>query len=374
MALWTTRRGRIDVAPEEARAQSWLSVADPDADRLDGLRADHADLHLEHLDRNLYHIAVTRGPERWGATLSGAGYLKLEPMRLTTPRLHDIHLDIQPTAAQLSSAVARALGVLVDRLRVIDVTDGGTDAVSHDVVAVRARGKGEFALSLSIPSKDPELFVAARLAKILSCRALISDLTVNPYLWILVDDQGAITHVAVDVRALDEDDALTLARPANRALKRTDAVGRFAPSGARRLALVRWPGDPQWTQGYANGSGTSALRRDGRKPLTPRATWTPITISCGAMAGHSTSSAVCRRHCSASMPPLPSRQRAVALSPTGLAASCSTSRATTPAQNRPSVAPSTFAMDTSPGNNLQPCYSGKGAATKRRPFCARAST
>jgi hypothetical protein len=58
----------------------------------------------------------------------------------------------------------------------------------------------------NLPSGLPRIPTAARLCRLLGCRCLVSDGSVNPFTFLLVDAGGECRRVAVDVDRMDRDE------------------------------------------------------------------------------------------------------------------------------------------------------------------------
>jgi hypothetical protein len=76
LELWTTRKDRVLVSTSED-PPSWVELALGAAGELVSLAASECFLHLEHLDRNLYVLGLSRGEEHWGFNLRAHGYIKV---------------------------------------------------------------------------------------------------------------------------------------------------------------------------------------------------------------------------------------------------------------------------------------------------------
>jgi hypothetical protein len=80
--LWTTRKGRIRIAPWDEKP-GWVALSVAESGELQSLHATDCDVHLEHLDRPAYFLGLARSRERWGLILS-AGYIKTRVLALPT--------------------------------------------------------------------------------------------------------------------------------------------------------------------------------------------------------------------------------------------------------------------------------------------------
>lgn len=119
----------------------------------------------------------------------------------------EINLSVSAEPASVKPALAAALEVPADALAVAASWHelGGSAGLA---CCVQRRG-GDFPTSLEIRvverGPDPKSLAKA-LANILGCECLISDDSVNPFTWVLVSRDGAMTSVAVDPDALDSDE------------------------------------------------------------------------------------------------------------------------------------------------------------------------
>jgi hypothetical protein len=210
--LWTTPRGRVQSRLYDGPPPHWLR-ATLDGECVDALEGESLSVHFEHLDRNFYHLGISQADERWFLNFAGAGYLKLAPRASDMPLPAEVHLDSTPPPAQLRDALGFAARVRPDRLVFVLLDElPGPPLRPGEILVMVTERDGEFTLSLGLSSTQQEITVAARLARSLGCRALVSDRSLNPYTWTLITREGSILQAHVDVDVLNEREALTITR------------------------------------------------------------------------------------------------------------------------------------------------------------------
>ncbi len=79
--LWTTRKGFIEFNLISADIPDWLSVQS-EYDPLTNLAATGCNVQIEHCDRGLYYVEISRNQESSCLQISTKGYLKA---KLITP-------------------------------------------------------------------------------------------------------------------------------------------------------------------------------------------------------------------------------------------------------------------------------------------------
>src|SRR5687767_13649900 len=100
---------------------------------------------------------------------------------------------------EIAAAVAKAHGVTVDQVEVVDGI--ATDRTRETSVAVhRTRGGGQFAVRVQLSGSEPDdrRVFCARLAGALGCKVLGDDGNVNPFTFMQYEP-GNATRVSVDI-------------------------------------------------------------------------------------------------------------------------------------------------------------------------------
>jgi hypothetical protein len=130
----------------------------------------------------------------------------------------DFLVDRVLTGEEISRGVSHAFGVsphavlVVPALGPIDLPDGIRILVAAREVS------GDFRMYISVvPQWRPldvgdEFSVVVQLARFWGCLCLVSDDSINPYRWIVVDAQGRRSPVALDVEELDVRERFVLSR------------------------------------------------------------------------------------------------------------------------------------------------------------------
>ena len=75
LEVWTTRKDLILATSSDAQP-AWLRLTVGARGELESFSASNCHLHFEHLDRNRYMLAVSRGAEYWEMHLHAHGYVK----------------------------------------------------------------------------------------------------------------------------------------------------------------------------------------------------------------------------------------------------------------------------------------------------------
>ena len=73
--LWTTIKGRLSFISGDEYFPTWMSVK-KDEDNLNFLIANDCTFHLEHCDRGLYSLNISRGEDMFCGSISTKGYIK----------------------------------------------------------------------------------------------------------------------------------------------------------------------------------------------------------------------------------------------------------------------------------------------------------
>ena len=128
--------------------------------------------------------------------------------------MYDLHLEGEPSPAEIRQALARAFGLDDERIRLVpEVCELPVPSPSTVACVVHSRG-GQFRVSLEIypgePTAVPEAEFASRVCRELGCRCLISDDSLNPYRWLLVTAEAEPQPVQVSPLHLDDDLAFVL--------------------------------------------------------------------------------------------------------------------------------------------------------------------
>jgi hypothetical protein len=127
----------------------------------------------------------------------------------------EITLQKEIDEATLKGALAAALHVSPDEVSVVDSIENAPS--SFPVVAERRSIGGDFPCHLSLYmgeafASTDELEGARTLCTLLDVQALISDKSLNPYMWLLIDKVAEPRPLEVDQEALDERNQFCLSR------------------------------------------------------------------------------------------------------------------------------------------------------------------
>ena len=116
---------------------------------------------------------------------------------------------------RLCELLSHCFGCSAEDVRVIDAIEAPEEFDGCTVLVERHIRAGQFPVSLSVlscPSGcfDSDTAVAMQLCNLAQCAALVSDSTVNPYNWVLLDGLGNQTEMLMDGDALDDHDAFVI--------------------------------------------------------------------------------------------------------------------------------------------------------------------
>ncbi len=118
----------------------------------------------------------------------------------------DVLLERHCDEMALKQAVAKAFDVLSNKVGIVNSIEDAPRWIS--IIAEHTHAKGDFRCLLSfyvddtLASRDP-IKVTQRLCSILKVRALISDLSSNPYSMLLINEATEIHTVVLDTESLD---------------------------------------------------------------------------------------------------------------------------------------------------------------------------
>jgi hypothetical protein len=161
--LWTSPRASL-VPDLENSSPHWLELRIDDG-RLCSLFCADAAVHFEHLTRNAHYLGLSQGRDPWRVSFLGGGYVKLAPRRRAHPTTSTVELPFVMTPEALRLPLAEALRVAPDRLAFGQPSCA--PLAQRAVPVALAAQSGDFPLAISVPSREQDLPIAARLARTL---------------------------------------------------------------------------------------------------------------------------------------------------------------------------------------------------------------
>jgi hypothetical protein len=124
---------------------------------------------------------------------------------------YEIHLERLPERAEMAALLAKVFEVAADDVAVVE-EHAHLPLTPRRLSCIYRERTGDFPLSLElIPDaglveRTTEAMVARMLVEALDCRCIISDDSMNPFTWLMMEPGGLMYRVAVEPDALDRNE------------------------------------------------------------------------------------------------------------------------------------------------------------------------